>query len=59
MLKSLLSESTCFGHLFIYYLFPDKVSLCNNPDCPGSCFVDQAGHILTEIPLPLPPKSWD
>ena len=40
-------------------LFRDRVSLYNSSGCPGTCFVDQAGIVLTEIHLPLVPKFWD
>jgi hypothetical protein len=38
--------------------FEDKVFLCS-PSIHRTCSVDQAGHELTEIHLPLPPKSLD
>lgn len=33
-----------------FYLFRDRVSLCNSPGCPGTCFVGQAGLELTDRP---------
>jgi hypothetical protein len=36
----------CFGCLFV---FRDRVSLCS-PGCPGTHFVDQAGHELINLP---------
>lgn len=45
---SLLSSLSKF---FLFcFVFRDTVSLCN---CPGACFIDQAG---LEICLPLPPE---
>ena len=41
------------------FCFPDRVSLCNSPGCPGTSSVDQAGLELTEICLPLPPECWN
>jgi hypothetical protein len=32
----------------LFYLFWDRVSLCNSPGCPGTCLVDRAGPVLTE-----------
>ena len=41
-----LEADKCTTGKVIYYI----ASLCNIPGCPGSCFVDQAGLQLTEIP---------
>jgi hypothetical protein len=50
-------------HLFCFvllcFVFENRVSLCNSPDCPGTCSLDQAGLELTEISWPLPPKGFD
>ena len=39
--------------------FRDWGSLCNSPDCPGTCFLNKAVLKFTEICLPLPTKCWD
>jgi hypothetical protein len=54
-----LSFLTGFVCLFVRLFSQDRVSLCNSPGCPGTCYVDQTGLELTEIPLPLPPECWD
>jgi hypothetical protein len=45
------------------FVFGDRVSLYNNPGCPGTHSADQAGFKLFEIHLPfasqvLAPKAW-
>ena len=48
----------CLHFLFVFAF--EMGFLCvNNPGCPGTQSVDQAGFRLTEICLPLPPKCWD
>jgi hypothetical protein len=41
--------------LVLYFVFPDKVSLCS-PGCLGTLFVDHTGFEFTEL---LPPECWD
>jgi len=45
-----------FRHIFV--CFQDRVSLCSS-DCFETYYVNQGGLELTDICLPLPPKSWD
>ena len=45
--------------LFVCFVFSKaSFSLCS-PDCPGTCFVDQADFEITEIRVPLPLECWD
>jgi hypothetical protein len=44
-----------FCFLLLLFCFSSQCFL----SCPGTHSVDQAGLKLTEIYLPLPPKSWD
>lgn len=52
----------CFSQFWSNQLF-NFVFVCLDRDyVPGSSgaqYVDQAGLILTEIHLPVPPKCWD
>lgn len=43
----------CISSIFCS-VFRGRVSLCNSPGCPGTCFVAQAGLELTVILLPQP-----
>jgi hypothetical protein len=50
----------CVLVVFLFcFVFQDRVSLCNSPDCPGTCYVVQIGVKLMEICLPLSPKCWE
>jgi hypothetical protein len=39
----------------LLFVCRDRVSLCDSPGCPGTCFVDKTGLELTEIHWALPP----
>lgn len=55
-----LFDDTCWFFFFFVLLFVclfgDKIYLCNSPWWPGTHLLDQSGHKLTEIHLPLPPS---
>ena len=53
----LWAEPSCWPHNFEFFFFQDRLSLCNSPGCPETCFVDQAGPKLTEICASPPPPS--
>ena len=50
----------CFfcGELY-FFVFRDRVSLCNSPSFPTTHSETISGLKLTEIFLPLPPECWD
>lgn len=39
------------------FVLRQSLNLCI-PDWPGTRYIDQAGHDLLEVYLPLPPESW-
>jgi hypothetical protein len=41
---------------FCLFVFWDRVSLCNSPDCPGIHSVEETALELREICLSLPPE---
>lgn len=66
--KGIFISSTKLAFFLIFYFFPfylyilvfrDMVFLCDRPCCPETHFIDQTVLDLNEIPLPLPPESWD
>ena len=45
--------------IFLLGFLRQGFSVALDPVRPGTHSVDQAGHKLTEIYLPLPPECWD
>lgn len=60
-LYNMLWQVWCNSYIPVFFVvcFQNRLSLCINPDCPGTCNIDQTGLQLTKISLCLPPECCD